>query len=68
MLGIKRAEQFFQKHKNSAGKKCWEKNIRKEERKNVFYIHTNNVTKKWGEKYALNNVSRNMRIVEAKNV
>ena len=36
--------------------------------KNVFYIHTNIVTKKWGQKNARNNFSRNTRIVRAKNV
>ena len=66
--GEKTRETIFQKHNNSANKKCWEKNLRREERKDVVYIQTNIVTKKWGEKYALNNVSRNMRIVRAKNV
>jgi len=37
-------------------------------RKNVFYIHTNIVTKIWGEKNARNNFSRNTRIVRPKNV
>ena len=46
----KRAKQFFQKHKNSAIKKCWEENRRKKVRKTLFYIHTNIVTKKWGNK------------------
>ena len=50
MGGIKRAKQFFQKHTNSASKKCGGKNRRKEVRKTFFYIHTNIVTKKWGEK------------------
>ena len=49
-MGGKRAKQFFQKHTNSASKKCWEKNLLKKVRKHVFYIHTNIVTKKWGEK------------------
>ena len=48
MGGIKRAKQFFQKHTNSASKKCWEKNRRKKVRKTFFYIYTNIVTKKWG--------------------
>ena len=34
----------------------------------VFYIHTNIMNKKWGEKNARNNFSRNTRIVRAKNV
>ena len=46
----KRAKQFFQKQTNSANKKCWKKNRRKKVRKTFFYIHTNIVTKKWGEK------------------
>ena len=33
-----------------ADKKCWEKNRRKKLRKNVFYIHTNIVSKKWRKK------------------
>jgi len=40
----------------------------KKVRKHVFYIHTNIVTKKWGEKNARNNFSRNTKIVRAKNV
>jgi len=36
-------------------------------RKNVFYIHTNIVFKKWGKK-ARNNFSRNTRMVRTKNV
>jgi len=63
-VGKKRAKQFFQKHTHSAGKKVWEKIIvkkceivraenvgkkrRKKFRKNVFYIHTNIVTKNGG--------------------
>ena len=42
----KRAKQFFQKHTNSANKKFWEKNRRKNVRKTFFYIHTNIVIKK----------------------
>jgi len=50
MWGKKRAKQFFQKHTNSASKKCWEKNRLEKVRKNVFYIHTNIVTQKGGGK------------------
>ena len=51
MGGKERAKQFFQKHTNSASKKCWEKNRRKKLRKKLFfYIHTNIVSKKWEEK------------------
>ena len=34
----------------SADKKCWEINRRRKLRKKGFYIHTNIVSKKWGEK------------------
>ena len=37
-------------------------------RKNVFCIHTNIVTKKWGQKNARINLSRNTRFLRAKNV
>ena len=67
MGGGKCAKQFFQKHKNSASKKCWEKNRLKKVRKKVFYIHTNIVTTKWREKNARNNFFTNARIVQAKN-
>ena len=36
--------------------------------KNGFYIHTNIVTKKWGEQNARNNFSRNTLIARTKNV
>ena len=48
MGGKKRAKQLFQKHTNSASKKCWGKNRRKKVRKTFFYIHTNTVNEKWG--------------------
>jgi len=35
---------------------------------NVFYFHTNIVTKKWGQKNERNNFYRNTRIERAKNV
>jgi len=35
-MGEKRAKQFFQKHTNSASKKCWEKNRRTNVRKKFF--------------------------------
>ena len=50
MGGKKLAKQFFEKHTNSASKKCWGQNRRKKVRKSFFYIHTNTVTKKWGGK------------------
>ena len=36
MGGKNRAKQFFQKHTNSASKKCWGKNRRKKVRKTFF--------------------------------
>ena len=39
-MGGKRAKQLYQKHTNSASKKCWGKNRRKKVRKTVFlYSH-----------------------------
>ena len=67
-MGEKMREKFFQKHKISAIKKCLEKNRRKKVRKTFFYIHTNIVTKNWGEQNVRNNFSRNTLIVRAKNV
>ena len=50
MGGEKRAKQFFQKHKNSAIKKCWEKNRRKKVRKTFFlYSHEYRDQKKGGK-------------------
>jgi len=68
MGGKKLPKQFFQKHTNSASIRCWEKIVAKKVRKNVFYIHTNIVTKNWGEINARNNFSRNIRILRTKNV
>ena len=50
MGGTKRAKQFFQKHTNSASKKCGKKDRREKGRKNIFYIYTNIVTQKGGGK------------------
>ena len=66
--GTNRAKQFFQKHTISASKKCFEKIVGKKCEKRFFYIHTNIVTKKWGEQNARNNFSSNTLIVRAKNV
>ena len=49
-MGGKTRETIFQKHKNSAIKKCREKIVGKKCEKQFFYIHTNIVTKKWGAK------------------
>jgi len=43
--GKKRAEQFHQKHTNSAKKIYWGKKSLEKVRKHVFYIHTNIVPK-----------------------
>ena len=49
MWGKKRTKPFFQKHTNSASKKCWEKNRRIKVRKRFLYSHKNRY-KIWGEK------------------
>ena len=50
MVGEKIANQFFQKHTNSASKKCWGKNLRKEVR-NTFFLFTRiTLPKNGGEK------------------
>ena len=64
--GKKLAKQFFQKHTNSASKKCWGKNRRKKVRKSFLYSHEYR-DKKWGEKKARNNFSGKTLIVRAKN-
>ena len=68
MGGTKRAKHFFQKHTNSASKKCWGKNRRKKVRKTFFLYSHEYRDKKWGEQNARNNFSRNTLIVRAKNV
>ena len=67
-MGGKTRETIFQKHKNSANKKCWGKIFGKKCEKLFFYIYANIVTKKWGEQNARNNFSRNTLTVRAKNV
>ena len=54
--GGKMRKQFYQKHTNDSNKML-RKIRRKNVRKNVFYIHTNNVTKQWWEKNSRNNFS-----------
>ena len=50
MGGKERAKQLFQKHTNSASKKCWEKNRRKKLRKTFFlYSHDYRVQKMGGK-------------------
>ena len=66
MGGIKRAKQFFQKHTNSASKKCWEKIVGKKCEKRFSYSH-NYRYKIWGGKRA-KQFFRNTRIVRSKNV
>ena len=48
--GTKRAKQFFQKHTNSAYKKCWEKNRRKKCEKRFFIFTQISLPKNGGEK------------------
>ena len=66
MGGTKRAKQFFQKHTNSASKKFWGINRRKDVRKNFFIYTRISLPKNEGGKNARNNFSRNTRIVCAK--
>ena len=47
--GTKRAKQFFQKHTNSASKKCWEKIVGKSA-KNIFLYSHKYRLKNGGEK------------------
>ena len=50
MGATKRAEQFFQKHTNSASLKCWEKIVGKKWEKRFFYSHDNRDQKMGGGK------------------
>ena len=50
MGGIKRAKNFFQKHKNSASKKCWGKNRRKKCEKLFLYSHKYRYQKMGGKR------------------
>ena len=68
MVGEKSANQFFQKHTNSASKKCWGKNLPKEVKKTFFLFTRISLPKNGRGKNARNNFSRNTRIVRAKNV
>ena len=52
MGGTKPAKQFFQKHTNSASKKCWEKNRRKKVRKTFFIFTQISFPKSGGKKRA----------------
>ena len=67
MGGGKCAKQIFQKHTNSAKKKCWEKIVGIKCYKS-FFIFTRISCLKKGQKNARNNFSRNTRIVRTKNV
>ena len=67
-LGKKARINFSQEHTNSASKKCWGKNLRKEVKKNGFFYSHEYRYQKMGGKNARNNFSRNTRIVRAKNV
>jgi len=52
MGGKKARNNFSRNARMMRTKKCCEKNRSEKLRKNVFYMHTNIVTKKWGEKRA----------------
>jgi len=65
--GKKRAKQFFQKHTNSASKKCGKKIVSKSAKTRFLYSNEYR-DQKIGGNIARNNVSRNTRIVRAKNV
>jgi len=65
--GAERAKQVFQKHTNSASKKCWEKIVGNKVEKQFLYSLEYREQKMVG-KNARNNFSRNTRIVRAKNV
>ena len=52
MGGKKPAKQFFQKHKNSARKKCWEKIVGKKCEKRFFIFTRKSWTKNGGKKLA----------------
>ena len=67
MGGGNRPKQFFQKHTNSASKKCWVKNVGKKCEKRFLYSYEYPDQKMVG-KNARNNFSRNTLIVQAKNV
>jgi len=66
LRGKKRAKQFFQKHTNSASKKCRKKIVWKKCNKRFLYLHEYRDPKGGGN--ARNKISRNTRIVRAKNV
>ena len=67
MGGTKCAKQFFQKHTNSASKKCWEKIVVKKGKKRFLYSYDIVTKKRWGKK-PRKYFSRNTRIVLEKNV
>ena len=50
MGGIKRANNFVKKHKNSASKKCWGKNRRKKCEKRFLYSHKYRYQKMGGKR------------------
>ena len=65
-MGGKTRETIFPETRIIRAKNVVEKNCRKKLRKTFFYIHTDIVTRKWGEKNSRNNFSRNTRIVREK--
>ena len=57
IMGGKNARNNFSRNTKLVRSKNVGKNRRKKVRKTFFYIHTNIVTKKWGEQNARNNFS-----------
>ena len=65
-MGETKQEKFLPETYVYREQKTMEKNRLVKVRKHVFYKHTNIVTKKWEEKNARKNFSRNTRISQAK--
>jgi len=66
MGGKNRAKHFFQKHTNTASKICWEKIVGKKYEKTFLYSHEYR-DQKMEKKNPRNNISRDIRIVRARN-
>jgi len=66
--GKKRELKIFPETHRFLKQTTMEKNRQGKVRKHVFYKHTNIVIKKWGEKNARKNFSKNTRLGYLKNV
>ena len=60
----KKARNNFSRNTRIVRAKNLKKNCRKEVRKNVFNIHTNNMTKKWGGKTRETNFAESNELYE----